>query len=93
MELKWKNDYDIKFSILSGNTNSVFLDENEVFVGDRNVSNLFGIFTIALDGNNLYYGRNTNLKGSDFIDNVKNRRKTISLDLQKIEELKKKVKE
>ena len=93
LELKWKNDYDIKFSILSGNTNSVFLDENEVFVGDRNVSNLFGIFTIALDGNNLYYGRNTNLKGSDFIDNVKNRRKTISLDLQKIEELKKKVKE
>ena len=93
LELKWNNDYDVQFSLLRGNANSIFMDENKLFIGDESLNNSFELFTIMLDRNSLHYGRHVDLKGADFVDKVKLKRKTIKTDVKKIEELKKKVKE
>lgn len=93
LALKWNVDYDIQFSIIRGNTKNIYIDERQLFIGDNNLNNTFEIFTIALDRNTLFYGRNSNLKGIDFINKEKLRRKPIRSDIQKIDELKKKVKD
>jgi len=82
-----------KFSILKSNPSSVFLGYNELFIGEKNLNEDFEVFTLALYDEYLYYGRNSNLKGKDFIDKEKNRRKTITLKLERISDLRKKVKQ
>lgn len=93
LKLNWKGNYDTKFSIIRGNTNSIFMDYNKIYIGEKSLNNPFVIFTISLSRSTLSYGRSDGLKGSDYVDLTKLKRKTIDLELKKIEELKKKVKE
>ncbi|MCA0931751.1 hypothetical protein LCM02_04755 [Lutimonas saemankumensis] len=93
LRIHWKTDFDTKFSVIRGNTSSVFMDFNKLFVGEESLNNSFDIFTISLDRNTLSYGRRSDIKGSDFLDMSKLKRKIIDLEMEKIEELKKKVRE
>ncbi len=86
-------DWDTKFSIIKGQNESIYLDYDKVYISEEDLTAQFEIFTIAMDRNTLKYGRNTGLKGEDFINLEKLKRDKIYLDLEKIEEVKKKVKE
>lgn len=80
------------FNLLESKKSTVFLERNKVFIDVNNMNEKFEIFTLSLVASgSLYYGRNSNLKGSDFIDIEKNRRKPIVLEMKKIKGLKKKV--
>ena len=84
--------YADNFNVLKkSNQSSVFLGNNELFIGEENLNEVFEIFTLSLYGATLYYGRNSNLKGIDFINKEKTRRKTITIRTNEITLLKKKV--
>jgi hypothetical protein len=84
--------YADNFNILTkSNQSSVFLVNNVLFIGEENLNEVFEIFTLSLYGATLYYGRNSNLKGIDFINKEKTRRKTITIRTNEITVLKKKV--
>lgn len=86
--------YADNFNVLKkSNQSSVFLGNNELFIGEENLNEVFEIFTLSLYGATLYYGRNSNLKGIDFINKEKTRRKTITIRTNEISVLKKKVKQ
>ncbi len=82
------------FYLLKCKQLSAFLGENKLFIDSNNMDENFEIFTLSLDASGvLYYGRTSNLKGNDFIVSIKNKRKPIVLDVEKIKGLKKKVKQ
>ncbi len=82
----------LNISILKSNASSVFLGDNELYIGEESLSDTFEIITISLYGDVLFYSI-ASLKGDYFIEKEKNRRKIISIKNKMIIELKKKVKQ
>ena len=84
----------VNFNVLKSKQTSVYLGYNELFIGEDYLSQVFEIFTLSLFFNEdgLYFGRNR-IRGSDFLDKEKNRRKAIQIITHRMETLKKKVKQ
>ena len=61
-----------------------------MYIGEDNLNEKIEILTLSLWGNTLYFGRNSDLKGIDYIDYGKSRRNSIPIILEKISELKRK---
>jgi hypothetical protein len=87
------SDLTNNFIILNSYQSSIFFTNNNLFISEKDLDDEFGIFTYTIYGNYLYYGRRTNLKGTDFIDIEKNKRKNFEIKMTYIPDLKKKVKE
>lgn len=94
-EIDWSHDgsvvsYADVFSILTTNHSSLFLGNDEMYIGEDSLNEKFEIFTLSLWGNTLYYGRNSDLKGIDYIDVGKGRRSSITIQTEKISDIKRK---
>ena len=83
----------LTFNILHNVESSVFLVDNDLFISEDSLNREFEIFTLSLYSDKLYYGRNTNVKGADYLDKIKNKREIIYLESELIESLKKKEKQ
>lgn len=93
--IDWSHDgsvlnYADVFSILTTSYEAIFLGNNEMYIGEDNLNEKIEILTLSLWGNTLYFGRNSDLKGIDYIDYGKSRRNSIPIILEKISELKRK---
>jgi len=80
------------FILIESKKSTIFHEGNNIFINANDMNEKFEIFTLSLDASGyLYYGRTLNIKGSDFIDVGRNRRKPIILEVKKIKGLRKKV--
>ena len=93
LPLRSKIAYDIGFTILIDDSENIFKDTNKIFIGQQNLNTNFELLTIAIGRNTLYFSRTADLKGADYIDDQKNRRKSIYFNVSKIEDVKRKVSE
>lgn len=78
------------FSILTSNSTSIYRGDNELYVGEDSLNEKFELFTLSLWSSTLYFGRNSDLKGIDYIDYNKGRRISVPILLEKISDLKRK---
>lgn len=95
LKLDWAHDRAVTklgnvFSILTGNHTSIFLGDNEIFIGDDSLNEKFEVFTISLWGNSLFFGRNSDLQGADYIDFGKVKRNSITIQLERMLDIKRK---
>lgn len=78
------------FSILTNKHTSIFLGDNEMYIGENSLNEKFEVISLSFYGNAFYFGRNTDLKGIDYIDSEKGRRNPITILLEKIPDIKRK---
>lgn len=92
LHLDWSHEGSVSsyanvFSILTSKHEAIFLGDKDIFIGEDNLNDKFEVLTLSLWGNAIYYGRNSDIKGIDYIDYGKNRRNSIPILLEKIPEL------
>lgn len=71
---------------------AVYVVESNIFINEDNLSEEFEIISLLLNSDKLYYGRNSNLKGADFLDIKKNKRNDIQLQAIIIDDVERKIK-
>lgn len=81
----------IYFSTLDDTESTIYLDNNKLYIDDKHLSNKFELFTLCLYSDKLLFGRKE-FAGSELIDLEKAKRNILSVELKKIDEIKKKVK-
>ena len=84
-------DVGNNFCILNAPAN-IYISNGVIFIEDKNLNDEFEIISLSIYNDRLYFGR-TKLKGIDYIELEKGRRKEILIKPTKIDELKKKVKQ
>lgn len=97
---EFKVDYDYSGSGIESGTHfnflsaesTHFIDDDLLYIDENNLSDEVEIFTISQYSDKLYFGR-TSFKGTDLVNIEKSRRKSVSIELQKVDVLKKKVKQ
>lgn len=82
----------IEFTIVKSKPSAVYVVESNIFINEDNLSEEFEIISLLLNSDKLYYGRNSNLKGADFLDIKKNKRNDIQLQAIIIDDVERKIK-
>lgn len=87
------NINEVLFTIIKTRSpDSLFILDETLFVEENSIEEVFEIFALAIYFDKIYYGRLSDLKALDYMDLKKRKRRVFELKLEKIDELKSKVK-
>jgi len=79
------------FTMLNNASSNIYLANNALFIGEENLNDEFEVIALTLYSEKLFFAR-VQIKGSEYIDKEKNRRRSVTIKTEKLDELTKKVK-